>query len=330
MLMTAKPDSVNRKKSFLRLPINIDVTRLLADFDSIPHHAWSSSHWDIHGSTDMLLLRGGSDGTPDDFTTSEVVDHAILTDLPYIRWIVGDDGPLGGTTYAFLFRMKPMGVSRLHIDSDDAWEDPYRVHIAITTNDDAFLLAEGRGKHLGVGEVWTFDNQQRHGAVNGDGVRTHLIVDVPPNVVIEALLDDAEFDPGSEEPRHWERAGLPDAVPSQPYFIVEPLNVEEKKTLELPITSFASRIVELTRVARFARTGLKVGDVICSVNGVSESALARTPADYVQIVHRPGDVVELVVLRDGRSLNRRLRLFRPDMFETVMKLQRRLVGIASP
>ena len=56
---------------------------------------------------------------------------------------------------------------------------PFRIHIPIVTNDGAYLLSEGRAKHLAAGEVWTFDNQSMHAVTNGDAVRAHLIFDVP-------------------------------------------------------------------------------------------------------------------------------------------------------
>src|SRR5687767_3326574 len=114
------------KRSFLRLHVPIDVQALLAEYRSLPRQAWSTSHWSIHCSCNMLLLRGGATGTAGDFTTDRVEDRPILADLPYIRSLIGANGPFGGTTYAFLFRMKPMGVARPHVDNDAAWQTPFR------------------------------------------------------------------------------------------------------------------------------------------------------------------------------------------------------------
>src|SRR5271166_2695659 len=82
-----------RKRSFLQLPVQVDVERLLDDYRSIPHESWASSHWDTHCSANMGLLRGGDQGTKEDFASSESVDHDVLRGLPYISWLIGESGP---------------------------------------------------------------------------------------------------------------------------------------------------------------------------------------------------------------------------------------------
>jgi hypothetical protein len=179
----------------------------------------------------MLLLRGGSSGTPKDFTTDAVADSDILKSLPYYEWLVGGDGPFGQSTYAFIFRMKPDGVARPHRDNDLAWKEPFRLHIPITTNDDAFLLAEGRAKHFSIGEVWTFDNQSMHAVVNGDSVRTHLIIDVPRNPKLDALLEKAHFDPGVEDPERWQRTLAPKKPEPLLYALSAPFRLRKRLSL---------------------------------------------------------------------------------------------------
>jgi hypothetical protein len=201
----------NPKRSFLKLPVSVDVERLLDDYRSIPAVCWTTSHWHVHCSSDMLLLRGGQAGTKDDFVATVVSDAAILANLPYIAWLLDEAGPFGRATYAFLFRMKPTGVSSPHIDRNPAWKEPLRIHLPITSNDEAFLLCEGRAKHLAVGEAWTFDNQAMHAFVNGTTVRTHLILDVTRNPKLDVLLADAWWDPGTEDPARWTRSFLPEA-----------------------------------------------------------------------------------------------------------------------
>src|ERR1043166_5582931 len=66
------------KRSFLKLPVTVNVPALLEDYRSIPADAWSSTHWGAHFSSNMLLLRGGKRGTAEDFTTAQVSDHACL------------------------------------------------------------------------------------------------------------------------------------------------------------------------------------------------------------------------------------------------------------
>jgi hypothetical protein len=302
-----KPE--HRKRSFLQLPVTVDKERLVDEYRSIPPEAWASTHWDVHCSANMVLLRGGREGTAGDFVGSDSVDHDILQRLPYIQWLVGNAGPFGGTNHAFIFRMKPLGVTRPHVDSDLSWFDPFRIHVPIVTNPGALLLSEGRSKHLAVGEVWTFDNQVEHAVTNGDAVRTHLIFDVPRGPKVLDLIERARFDPGSDDPMGWQTAGLPDAVRSVPYANSDPLSTAEKVSLGLAPDSFASRIAEVLLLTRLTRANLRVGDIIRAIDGVSECAVARTATDYIQVRHRPREVVELQIIRDDVELTTRLRIF---------------------
>lgn len=311
-----------KKRSFLQLPVTVDIDRLLEDYRSIPAEAWASTHWDMHCSSNMVLLRGGSQGTEDDFDGSDIVDQEILGKLPYISWLLGESGPFGGSSYAFIFRMKPLGVARPHIDLSPVWFDLFRIHIPIVTNDGAYLLSEGKSKHLAVGEVWTFDNQLKHAVTNGDAVRTHLIFDVPPQPKLRELVETARFDPGSDDPVRWQTAGMPDTVPSITYALSTPLSFAEKEALGVAPNAFASRVYEVRKIARLTRANLKVGDIVCAVNGVSECAVARTATDYIQVRHRPGEVVTLRILRGGTEVTARLRLY-PKQIHALSKIKGR-------
>ena len=288
------------KRSFLKLPVDIDAARLLADYESIPALAWATSHWETHCSSDMLLLRGGDSGTAEDFVTADTHDHEILARTPYLAWLIDKDGPFGGAVYAFLFRMKPTGVARPHTDDDPAWKEPLRVHVPITTNQDAFLLSRGRAKHLPVGEAWTFDNQEMHAAVNGETVRTHLIIDVARTPTMETLLANATWDPGVEDPLRWLTACAPNRPPIAEFAIASPLSPLEKQDLGLCAQGFAARVDRLPTGAASAL--LLAGDIVVTVDGVADCPVARTAIDYVSLRYAPGQTVELGVIRGQARL----------------------------
>jgi hypothetical protein len=325
-MVLADPKHDHLKRSFLQLPVEVDAARLVEEYRSIPQELWASTHWDIHCSANMVLLRGGDKGTAEDFFSPESVNHDVLRSLPYIEWLIGESGPFGGTSYAFIFRMKPLGVTRPHIDLDPAWFDPFRIHIPIVTNDEACLLSEGRSKHLAAGEVWTFDNQSMHAVTNGDAVRAHLIFDVPRRPQLLDLIAHARFDEGADDPQRWKIAGLPDTVPSEPYVDTEPISRAEKEALDLDPESFVSRVQRVLFLARVMRTKLKVGDLICAVDGVSECAVARTATDYIQVRHRPGETVNLRILRDHSELTVPIRLYDRKLFDRIRKLKNRSNG----
>jgi len=316
-----------RKRSFLKFPVEIDHAALLADYEAIPREAWNTSHWNIHCSADMLLLRGGKQGTQEDFTTRDVANTPILAELPYLSWLLSEDGPFGLPTYAFIFRMKPMGVTRPHHDDDPAWYDPMRIHIPITTNDEAYLLSEKRAKHFPPGEAWTFDNQSFHAVVNGDSVRAHLIFDVLPNPKLDALMAGVEYDPGVEDPARWERAAMPEGPQPLGHATSLPLTVKEKDGLGLDPEGFAARVTERSLFARLTASPIRIGDIVHSVNGVETCAVARTALDYIQIRHKPGETLELGVLRDGQPRTLRLKLYSNDVPLPIRKAWRRLKSL---
>lgn len=192
-----------QKRSFLRFHVPIDLEALRDEFRSIPNEAWVSSYWgNIHCSIGMLLLRGGDAGGAEDFFSDEVIDKAPLAKLPYIESLLGPDGPFGAAVYAFLFRMEPRGVTLGHQDQIEKWHDMFRIHVPIVTNRGAFLISDNRSIHFEAGHAWSFDNQTRHGVVNGPATRTHLIFDVEFSETLAQRIDAADFLPGKRNENH--------------------------------------------------------------------------------------------------------------------------------
>ncbi len=207
-----------QKRSFLRFDCDPDIETLLKEFNSIDQSVWQSTYWgSIHCSIGMLLLRGGDKGNELDFFSEEVFDMPILKDLPYIQHLVGEDGPFGRAHYAFIFKMKPNGVTLTHQDVIEKWFDMYRIHIPIITNPGAHLIVDERSQHLAVGHAWSFDNQSDHGVVNGEHERVHLILDVPYSEKMAGQIDAADCLPGERVEQHVAKiSGTQQAVSSYP------------------------------------------------------------------------------------------------------------------
>ncbi len=309
--VSASDDDACVKRSFLRLPIAIDRKRLIDEYESIPADAWGVSHWDVHCSIDVLLLRGGANGKPDDFTTDDVVNNPLVERLPYIGSLLAPEGPFGGAVYAFIFRTKPNGMTRVHTDDNDAWKRTIRIHMPIVTNDGAVLLSEGRSKHLEVGEAWTFDNQTLHSVMNGDATRVHMIIDVRPNPKISKLMRDAVYDPGEDDPERWAETGGWDGPP-QPQSVVfafgEPLLPEEKSALNLPADGFATRVTRMLKnPATRIMAPLKLGDIVVAVDGVASSNVSRSALDHLFQTFKPWSATTLDILRDGSPMQIEVR-----------------------
>ena len=207
-----------KKRSFLRFDCGVDMSQLISEFHSIESQTWESSYWgSVHCSIGMLLLRGGDRGTEYDFFSDQVFDKAILSQLPYINYLISEDGPFGRAEYAFIFKLKPNGVTLKHQDSMERWFDMYRIHIPIITNSGANLIVDNRSQHLATGFAWSFDNQADHGVVNGDEERVHLIFDVPFNTKLAQRIDEASCLEGSENSDHNRRIDQRNkAIPSYP------------------------------------------------------------------------------------------------------------------
>lgn len=312
-----------KKRSFLKLPVNIDVARLLAEFENIPASAWGVSHWDVHCSIDVLLLRGGNKGTAADFLTPDVSNNPVLGQLPYIKSLLAPEGPFGGAVYAFIFRTKPNGMTRVHDDGNEVWRRTVRIHVPIVTNPGAFLIAEGMAKHLDVGEVWTFDNQSQHSVINGDTVRVHMIFDVNPNPALAALMKAATFDTGKHDPERWTITGglrQGGRMPPIAFALGDPLLPAEKHEIGLDQDCFATRVTGLSKKGRLLLTPLLRGDIVTTVNGVDRSILSRTALDHIRLKHEPGETVSLGVLRNGVAKTINIRLRPNDYFSPLARI----------
>ncbi len=134
-----------------------------------------------------------------------IFDQPNLDDLPYARELISDSGPFGRAEFAFIFRMEPNGVTMAHNDYMERWHSLYRIHIPIDTNPRAHLIVNGFSQHLATGYAWTFDNQARHGVVNGPKPRAHLIMDVPFNDKLASAWPKAKHFPGEVKKGHLEK-----------------------------------------------------------------------------------------------------------------------------
>ncbi len=304
-------DPVFKKRSFLKLPAEIDFKRLIDEYNSIPEDAWGTSFWDAHCSIDVLTLRAGTNGDDTDYITDSVSDNPILKDYPYMSWLLSEDSPFGRTLYAVMFRMRPNGITRIHPDNHEAWEATQRIHFPLVTNPDAYLMAEGRAKHIPIGEVWTFNNQELHSVVNGDTLRCHLVIDVRPNPKLRELMKNAVYDPGEKRPDLWELTGGPSSLGRTLPLIygwARPLSAKDKRLNGLPRDGFGSLIEALGKRAKILRSPLKVGDIMTHVNGVDTNPTARTAFDHIEMNHLPGETITVGIIRDGKPMDVKIKL----------------------
>jgi len=107
-------------------------------------------------------------------------------------------------------------------------------------------------------------------------------------------------------PKYWRvtdlnRRSLGHKMEPFPGFWGKPISPEEKKNLNLPPESFATRATKFWVNTPGKKAGLKEGDIITSVNGVTQSPLAVNAQIYIRLHHEAGDEVTLKYLRAGKT-----------------------------
>ena len=112
-----------------------------------------------------------------------------------------------------------------------------------------------------------------------------------------------------------------------------PLSLPEKSYLKLNPEGFASRISKPRWIARLRRCPLKEGDVIYSVNKVEECSMALTAMGYILLCHKPGEIVELGLIRGEQRLTQKIKLYSspPPLLLDVVRIRTILFqGSVSP
>jgi hypothetical protein len=169
---------------------------------------------------------------------------------------------------ARLARMDPGAALWEHRDYQDL--EPVarrRLHVAIATNPEAFLVSNGRRHHLPRGLLAIFDPHIPHGACNrGSQARVHLILDAYLDERLEALCSEAKEAPSVVMPRasveHLRGQAI--VLRSQPgAAVVQPAGLAawEQATLQLYF-DFAVAEGDLYQVL----------EEVCSDAGISERA----------------------------------------------------------
>lgn len=179
----------------LRLPVDFDFPRLLAEFHGIPAERWGSrgGRVGVHTQAEAVFLRGHAPAEGD----LPIEDREVASLLPYTRQLV-HEGFQAQPLRCLFAKLKAGGQVPLHIDNGEYFDKTIRIHFPIVTNPQAVMLAGGRAVHMQAGEVWALNNSGVHGVINGHAseARTHMICDFLPSEALMALLARGERDLG--------------------------------------------------------------------------------------------------------------------------------------
>ena len=180
-------------KSYIKLPIGFDVTKLKAD-----HSRLSTSDWIAHfntyyyeGDWSVVPLRsigGISDHIYPDPAKTEFEDTAILSRCPYYQEVLATfKCPL---LSARLLRLGAGSSIREHQDFNLGYEDgEIRFHIPVLTNPGVEFYLDGERIAMNEGECWYLNFNLHHKVQNnGNTDRVHLVIDCVVNEWVDSLL----------------------------------------------------------------------------------------------------------------------------------------------
>lgn len=162
----------------------IDVAPIVEALDGV---IWSNEAWrnrmpfSPHRDTDTITLRGPASVLPRAIMESlDIIDRPLM-EMQAVRSAVWAVASLAGKApaRALLCLLRPGGKVTSHVDSGTYADLTDRYHVAIETNDKAWLQVEDEKQWLWPGDVWFFEKHKPHRAGNdGDTPRIHMIVDV--------------------------------------------------------------------------------------------------------------------------------------------------------
>ncbi|HUI60305.1 MAG TPA: aspartyl/asparaginyl beta-hydroxylase domain-containing protein [Steroidobacteraceae bacterium] len=169
----------------IRLPLQVDAAALAEEVANLPASMWGTTggRVGVHTAAEALFLRGHAPAEGD----IPILDRPALEHLPYVKWIIRSLIPASAQR-CLLARLPAGGSIAPHIDRAPYFSQTIRIHVAVQSHEQAYMLCAGQCYVMRPGEVWALNNCARHGVWNAHASlsRTHLICDFLPS---ETLLD---------------------------------------------------------------------------------------------------------------------------------------------
>jgi hypothetical protein len=183
----------------VRLPLRVDATRLRAEVAALPAELWAGTDGrvGVHRVTQSLFLRGYAPAQGN----LPIEPRPALQHLPYVREIIESLVP--AAPQRCVLAALPAGAVILpHIDRAPYFSKTLRLHVPVSTHDQAWMLAGALAYRMAAGEVWVLNNVAPHAVWNAHATesRMHLICDFLPSPALLELLARGERDLGREEP----------------------------------------------------------------------------------------------------------------------------------
>lgn len=179
----------------VRLRLQLDVARLVAEVDALPASLWGTQggRVGVHRAAEALFLRGYAPAQG----ALPIEDREPLALLPYAREII--EKLIPAPAQRCLLARLPAGASiDPHIDRAPYFSKTLRLHFPIETHDQAWMIAGPLCYLMKPGEAWVLNNSGPHAVWNADPrrSRTHMICDFLPTPALLTMLAAGERDLG--------------------------------------------------------------------------------------------------------------------------------------
>jgi hypothetical protein len=179
----------------LRLRLQLDAERLMAEVDALPSSVWGTQggRVGVHRAAEALFLRGYAPAQG----ALPIEDREPLALLPYAREII--EKLIPAPAQRCLLARLPGGASiDPHIDRAPYFSKTLRLHFPIQTHDQAWMIAGSLSYLMKPGEAWVLNNSGPHAVWNADPQRsrTHMICDFLPTPALLQMLAAGERDLG--------------------------------------------------------------------------------------------------------------------------------------
>lgn len=179
----------------VRLPLKLDVERLVGEVAALPAELWGSrgGRVGVHSAAEALFLRGFAPAEGD----LPVEDRPALDQVPYIRFILEELIP-APPLRALLAKLPAGAEINPHVDLAPYFSKSLRIHVPIETNDAVWMFSSGLGYRMRPGEIWVLNNSAEHAVWNRHPSlpRTHLISDFLSTPELASLLAEGDRDLG--------------------------------------------------------------------------------------------------------------------------------------
>lgn len=204
------------------------------------------------------------------------------------EWVVAIGNPLGYEHSVTVGVVSGKGRPLRDLSRDPSLANYIQTDAAINFGNSGGPLLNARGEVVGINTAITRNYQGGGGYMPGviQGIGFALPINAA-SAVLDQLITDGKVSRG--------------ALSIQ----IQPVTDEIQHYYKLPAKKGAF-VQKVSADGPAERAGMKNGDIIVSVDGKS----VDTTENLIQMIsaHRPGDTVALVVLRDGRNVNLKVKL----------------------